>query len=160
MYKKISFFILFCVILSCNTDTVFSSYTSLHTTWEKGEKIDFVFQAKDTISRHHIFIAVRNNENYKFSNLFLIATMRFPDGKIIADTLEYAMAKPNGEWLGKGFTSVKESKLRYKENMIFPVSGAYHFSLEHAMRKNGAVTGITQLQGITDIGIKINTTNE
>ena len=155
MYKKILFSVLSSVLLSCDTDTVFSSYAAIGDSWEKGEKKQFIFQAKDTINRYHVFITVRNNENYKFNNLFLIASMKFPDGKIIADTLEYAMAKPDGEWLGSGFTSVKESKLWYKENMVFPIPGAYYFSLEHAMRKNGVVAGIRQLEGITDIGIKI-----
>ncbi|MCB0374489.1 MAG: gliding motility lipoprotein GldH [Sinomicrobium sp.] len=147
-------------ILSCHPDTVFSSYTSPGEAWEKEAKIHFVFQAKDTITRYNVFIMVRNNENYRFGNLFLIATMRFPDGQTVTDTLEYAMAKPDGEWLGKGFTAVKESKLWYKEHMRFPVPGDYHFYLEHAMRKNGAVDGLMQLQGITDVGIKINTTDE
>ena len=107
-----------------------------------------------------MFLIVRNDENYKFSNLFLITTMRFPDGKIIKDTLEYAMAEPDGEWLGSGFTSVKESKLWYKEGVNFPHPGAYQFSLEHAMRKNGNLEGVEQLEGITDIGIKIEKNNE
>ena len=103
---------------------------------------------------------VRNNENYKFSNLFVIASVRFPNGRIISDTLEYAMAKPNGEWLGKGFTDVKESKLWYKEKLVFPGSGTYEFSIVQAMRKNGEAAGITQLEGITDVGIKIEKANE
>ncbi len=161
MYRKITFFTLWISILvSCNTNTAFSSYTSLKKVWEKDEKIDFIFQATDTINRHNMFITVRNNEAYKFSNLFLIATLHTPDGQIISDTLEYAMAKPNGEWLGKGFTSIKESKLWYKEDIVFSTAGAYRFSLEHAMRENGSADGIKQLEGITDIGIKIEMNNE
>ena len=33
--------------------------------------------------------------------------MNFPHGKTIKDTLEYQMAKPNGEFLGKGFSRCK-----------------------------------------------------
>lgn len=155
MYKRTSFFILLCVILSCDANTVFSSYIALGKTWEKNEKIRFVFQAEDTIKRYNVFITIRNDENYKFNNLFLIATMSAPNGEEITDTLEYAMAKPNGEWLGKGFTAVKESKLWYKENIVFPDTGAYHISLAHAMRENGSIEGMEHLEGITEIGIKI-----
>lgn len=160
MPKTVPFFILLCIILSCNPDTVFSSYTPLPGTWEKDEKIRFDFQIKDTVSRYHIFLAVRNDENYKFSNLFLITTMNLPNGTVITDTLEYAMARPDGSWLGEGFTSVKESKLWYKENMAFPAPGAYHLAVEHAMREQGSITGITRLAGITDIGIKIEKSDE
>ena len=152
MYKKIPFSILCCIILSCDTNTVFSSYRSLSKAWEKNEQIHFTFQTQDTIGNHNIFIIIRNDEQYRFNNLFLIATLQAPDGKVITDTLEYAMAKPNGEWLGKGFTSVKENKLWYKENITFPSPETYHISLEHAMRENGKVSGIAQLKGITESG--------
>ena len=155
MYRKLTFFVFIGIVTSCNNTTVFSSYTSLKKTWDKDEKAAFVFEATDTINRHNMFITIRNNEAYKFSNLFLIVTLATPDGKRVSDTLEYAMAKPNGEWLGKGFTTVKESKLWYKENMIFSVPGTYQIAIQHAMRENGNVNGISQLEGITDIGIKI-----
>jgi gliding motility-associated lipoprotein GldH len=160
MCKSVIVFILFFSLLSCNTNSLFSENQSLNKEWKKNENINFVVQITDTINRYNLFITLRNNENYKFSNLFLIVTMQFPDGKTIKDTLEYAMASPNGEWLGRGFTSIKENKLWYKEHIAFPVSGDYHFSITHAMRENGSVSGIEKLEGITDIGIKIENNNE
>ncbi|ETN94140.1 gliding motility-associated lipoprotein GldH [Zhouia amylolytica AD3] len=70
------------------------------------------------------------------------------------------MAEPNGEWLGKGFSSLKESKLWYKENVVFPRNGEYKITVEQAMRKVGSVEGIQELDGITDIGIKIEKANK
>lgn len=81
--------------------------------------------------------------------------MQFPNGKVISDTLEYEMTKPNGEWLGTGFGDVKENKLWYKENVKFYESGDYCVRIKQAMRKNGQVEGIEDLQGITDVGFRI-----
>ena len=51
--------------------------------------------------------------------------------------------------------SIKESKLWYKENIVFPDSGVYKLSVSHAMRKNGEVDGLFILDGITDVGLEI-----
>lgn len=134
---------------------VYGEYKGLPDGWDKDELVLFDFQAPDSTQTYDMFINLRNNEDYPFSNLFLIVNMDFPNGKVVADTLEYEMAKANGEWLGQGFSSVKESKLFYKEGIVFPELGDYEISIQHAMRKNGNVEGVTTLEGITDVGIRI-----
>jgi gliding motility-associated lipoprotein GldH len=84
--------------------------------------------------------------------------MDYPNGKIEKDTLEYKMAEPNGKLLGTGFTDVKENKLwykGYKEPFVFKEKGEYKINIQHAMRQNGQVKGIDNLEGITDIGFRI-----
>ena len=117
--------------------------------------ITFRFEEVDTISPKNIFVMIRNNEDYDFSNLFLITKLRCPDNKVIIDTLEYEMATPEGKWLGYGYSSVKESKLWYKENFSFPLKGKYQIDIEQAMRKIGESEGIIKLNGITEVGVQI-----
>ena len=81
--------------------------------------------------------------------------MDFPNGRVIKDTLQYKMAKPNGELLGTGFTDIKESKLWYKEGVVFSESGEYQIKIQQAMRENGKVNGVINLKGITDVGFRI-----
>lgn len=103
---------------------------------------------------------MRNNSNYRYSNLYLITEINYPFGKVLSDTLQYEMAKPNGEWLGTGFGDVKANKLFYKENFQFSEPGEYIINIQHAMRKRDSVKGITTLEGITEVGFRIeNTTN-
>ena len=90
-----------------------------------------------------------------FSNLFLISELEHPDGNTMKDTLEYRMAEPSGEWLGKGMGGVMENRLWYRENVVFPWAGVYKVNISHAMRKNGDVEGLSVLEGITDIGLEI-----
>lgn len=151
---------LFLLLFSCDNAVVFSKSQSLHHSWREKEAVTVVFQPTDTIHPHNLFITLRNDEKYPFQNLFLIAHIAFPDGKIMTDTLEYAMATPSGEWLGRGFTSVKENKLWYKENFVFAEPGRYTISIEHAMRENGKTGGMMQLPGIMDVGIKIEKNND
>ena len=81
--------------------------------------------------------------------------MVFPHGKTIKDTLEYRMADPNGKLLGTGITGVKENKLWYKEQVVFKEAGEYTVNIQHAMRENGKVNGVIELDGITDVGFRI-----
>ena len=81
--------------------------------------------------------------------------MNFPDGQIIIDTLEYNMTDVTGKFLGKGITDVKENKLFYKENITFPRKGNYTLKIRQAMRKNGNVDGIEELEGISHVGFRI-----
>ncbi len=143
------------VLMSCDSDLVYSDYKRIDNGWNREEPVTFNFKAPDTTRQYDLFINLRNDEKYRYSNLYLIVNLNFPDGKIVADTLEYEMARPDGEWLGKGFSSVKENKLWYKEAVVFPDTGEYGISIEQAMRKNGNVDGVTSLKGITDVGIAI-----
>ena len=145
-------------IVSCDSNRVYDEYKSVSNEWNKDDIVEFDFTPSDTLKPFNLFINLRNNSDYKFNNLFLIAEINFPNGKSEVDTLEYKMAKPNGELLGTGFTDIKENKLWYKENFKFNESGAYKIKLQQAMRENGYVEGVDALQGVTDIGFRIENT--
>lgn len=123
--------------------------------WHSTDKIDFIVSNSDTISINNVFINIRNNKNYEFSSLFLIAKMEFPSGYQVIDTLEYEMTDLYGNWLGTGFTDLKENKLFYKENVVFSEKGDYKFNVYHATRSVNDIEGENPLQGITDVGLRI-----
>lgn len=147
--------------VSCDGNLMFSEYrATAGGNWGKEERMHFEFSVSDTLARHDLFINIRNDDRFPYSNLFLIATLNFPNGQVVKDTLEYEMAHPDGRWMGKGAGSIKENKLWYKEKIIFPLEGVYTFDLEHAMRRNGSVEGVESLPGITDVGLEITKSNE
>ena len=153
-YKSILLLIL--VLVSCDSKRVFDEYTSVSDGfWDKKDAISFNFFVTDTITEKNLFINLRNNNSYKFSNLFLITALKFPDGHKVTDTLEYDMANKTGEFLGTGFSEIKENKLFYKENILFPNTGNYEITINHAMRKSNEVDGLQILTGITDLGFRI-----
>jgi gliding motility-associated lipoprotein GldH len=86
--------------------------------------------------------------------------MQFPNGIHIVDTLEYEMTDKLGNFLGSGFTDIKENKLFYKENVQFSEKGNYIFQVEQAMRKNGNIQGLDSLKGITDVGFRLELVTE
>lgn len=165
MLKKIKIYKLFFVILilcftSCDQKRIFDEYKTIpNGSWSSNNSVNFQFTIKDTLAKRNLFINLRNNNEYPFSNLFIITNLQFPDGQQIIDTLEYDMADKTGRFLGEGFTQLKENKLFYKENIIFPLKGIYTISVTQKMRKNGEVSGVKNLNGITELGFRIEKTN-
>jgi gliding motility-associated lipoprotein GldH len=155
MRLKNSFFILLTVILfySCDKKRAFDEYKTVGSAWHKDSIITFDLPILDSTKRYNLFINLRDNNNYQYNNLFLIVSMEKPNGYTKVDTLEYQMANPDGSLLGNGFTDIKESKLFYKENVRF--RGNYKVSIKQAVRETGKVPGVTLLEGITDVGLRI-----
>ncbi|GLU43152.1 gliding motility lipoprotein GldH [Allomuricauda sp. NBRC 101325] len=154
-----SFLILLLAIFtlaSCNDLLVYSEYEPIKDgNWGSDKTVHFEFYELDSTASYNMFINVRNDDSFQFSNLFLITELEYPEGNTVKDTLEYKMAEPTGEWLGKGMGGVKENKLWFKENIDFKDSGVYKVNISHAMRKNGEVEGLHMLEGITDVGLEI-----
>ncbi len=156
--KFLKLLVILSFFVSCSTNVEFSEYISISDGWNKTQPAVFQFE-QDSLAKKNLFIMLRNNEAYEFSNLYLITRLEQPDNKVIVDTLQYEMATPEGAWLGYGYSAVKESKLWYKENFTFPVKGKYTIRIEQAMRKIGENEGIERLNGITEVGLQIEKTN-
>jgi gliding motility-associated lipoprotein GldH len=158
------FIILLAIILSsCDSKQVFDEYKTVPNQWQKDNKISFKINPPDSVKPYNLFVNIRNTNSYKFNNLFLIVEMVYPHGRTIKDTLEYQMAKPNGELLGNGLTDIKENKLWYKgydNPFVFKEKGEYNIIIMHAMRNNGDVNGVDKLEGITDVGFRVETTQK
>ena len=151
-----SFLLVMIMFASCEDSLVYSEYkATTNGSWSKDDIKEFEISELDSIAAHDVFILIRNDNTFPFSNLFLIAEFNTPDDLVVRDTLEFEMAQPDGTWLGKGFGSVFENKLWYRENIVFSKPGVYKIELSHAMRQNGKVDGIDNLIGITDVGIEI-----
>ncbi|MEN8790540.1 MAG: gliding motility lipoprotein GldH [Flavobacteriaceae bacterium] len=156
MLSRCSIIVVLLLFISCSDTLVYSEYkATTNGVWDKDDVKKFEVSSLDSIHPHDIYIMVRNDNTFPFSNLFLIADIQTPDDQITRDTLEFEMALPDGRWLGKGYGSVVENKLWYKENIVFSSPGVYTIRLVHAMRQNGQVEGINNLKGITDVGIEI-----
>jgi len=136
-------------VVSCDNNRVYDEYVNIpNSVWGKENAVKFEFALDDTLSSNHIFIKVRNNINYPYSNLYLFTKVNFPDGKVLIDTLEYEMTNAEGVWLGSGLSGLKSNLLYYKKNVVFYEKGNYSLSIQHGMRTDN-------LDGIQDIGVRI-----
>jgi len=124
--------------------------------WSKDSIIQLEFKP-EIQQPYQISFLLRNDNNYPYSNVFLIGSIENKKFKEI-DTLEYEMADEEGNWLGTGVGEIKESKLVYKKHYIFKDTLPHIISLRHAVRKTGNIKGDSILEGITNVGIIIEKT--
>lgn len=141
------------LFFSCDKKRVFDEYKSVGRAWNKDSIVTFDVPELDSTKRYNLFVNLRDNNNYKYNNLFLIVSMEKPNGFTKVDTLEYQMANPDGTLLGDGFSDIKESKLFYKEKI--QLKGSLKVHIKQAVRENGKIPGVKDLEGITDVGFRI-----
>ena len=147
-----NFFYLIFICFSCINNNSVIEYKNFNSGWEANDKAQFMISSFSGEAVNFI-LHIRNNNNYAFSNIFLIASVEV-DGELFSrDTLEYELANSKGEWLGDGFTEVKESRLWWKEDFIVPKGKQINVIIEHAVRSNGIEGGIKNLEGIIGVGL-------
>ena len=149
--KHLIFYPLLIIILlwACNNNSVFNKYNHIPDKgWHKDSTIAFSVPVTDTLGNHNLYINVRNDISYNYSNLWLFIDINQPGDVIVTDTFEIALAEPSGEWLGSGFGGIKTNQILYKGSVYFPVSGVYKIEIQHGMREE-------VLEGITDIGLRV-----
>lgn len=148
MLRFIVVFILFLSVSSCQNGDDQVLMKEVGNQWKKKTAQTFDFDVKDAQNQKNLMFVVRNNNDYPYSNLRLIASIEQNKKNISTDTLNFILAKPNGEWIGTGFGDTKEIIFQYKLNYKFPKNGKYSVKVVQAMRKD-------ILPGIEDLGIKI-----
>lgn len=131
--------VLFCVMVfllsSCNNDVVYSKYEKFdNNEWHAKDKVVFDLDITDTLTLNDISLMVRHADAYPFSNLYLFVTTKYPDGKVINDTMEVVLADSKGKWQGSGAGDIFDFKVPIKKNVRFPLSGKYQFTFEQGMR--------------------------
>lgn len=142
-------------LISCDKTRVFDEYQSVGSAWHQDSIVKFDFSKIDSLQQYNLFVNIRNNKNYPFNNLFLLVSMEQPDGLTKVDTLEYAMANPDGSLMGEGFSDTKVSKLVYKENFKFDKGGVYKVNIQQAVRQAGKIEGVKELKGVTEVGFRV-----
>lgn len=135
-------------LASCTNANETTLVNDIDSKWDKKKIQSFDFNINDFQNQKNLIFIIRNNNDYPYSNIRVIASIEHNNKVISKDTLNYVLAKPNGEWLGTGFGETKEALFQYKLNYRFPQNGKYSVKVTQAMRRN-------ILPGIEDLGIKI-----
>ena len=133
---------------ACNNDSFDKRTVIPEAEWRQENRVVFDVDINDTISPYEFGIGLRHLENYRYSNLFVFLHTTMPNGNRTHDTIECTLATPEGRWIGKSSGSMRDLMVPLNENLLFPLSGTYHFEIEQAMRE-------PVLKGISDIGLYI-----
>lgn len=145
---NISMFVVL-LITACDPARLYDqSFAIKGAEWNRDSVYHYSVEIDDSLRLNNFFISIRNNTDYRYSNLYLFVTTVFPNGHSTTDTIECILADKDGRWLGSGSGRIRDNLIMLQPNLRFPIAGSYHFYLEQAMRDSVLV-------GIEDIGLRI-----
>ncbi len=146
---KYLLFVICLFLLSCSNNAEFNEYKNIDVnSWHKDSAAVFNVAINDTVSSYNVLLHIRNNNDYKFQNLWLFAKSSTPNKLVSNDTLDCYLADLTGKWLGQKYFSINEMPILYMQNIRFPNAGIYNFKITHAMRD-------TTIVGIEQIGLSV-----
>jgi gliding motility-associated lipoprotein GldH len=117
------------------------------TRWNYDQIPDYPFQVDDGSVYYDFFLKLRIAKSYPYENLYLLAHIKTPDGKIKTQKINFTLTDATGKPLGTSSGSSVDYELpMFKKNLIN--IGAYNISIEQNMRDS-------VVSGIESIGVKI-----
>jgi gliding motility-associated lipoprotein GldH len=141
--------LLFFFVGACDSKRFFEENKTIKNgVWNVMNKASFRVDITDSLARYDVYLNVRNDGTYPYSNLYLFIHTILPGGRTATDTVECQLADPDGKWRGSGLGNMKFIRFLFQKGMIFPRKGRYQFEIEQAMRVN-------ELKGIRDVGIRL-----
>ena len=156
--RKFSFFLfsIFFLIIGCKDEsTIHSAYIETNGFWLKEEPIKASLDISE--SPIDIYLFLKLNEDYPFSNIYLLSNLE-NNNLNLTDTISFRFDDSENKNLLSKQTRIKTFKIPIHKNIN--VSGETLVEVSHAVRYIDSVDAIMKLQGILDVGILINKSNE
>ncbi len=77
-------FLFICLAFNaCDSNRVYDEYKSVPNQWNKDSIITFNVKPPDSTNAYNLFVNLRNTNDYKYSNLFLIVELNFQTEKLL-----------------------------------------------------------------------------
>ena len=136
-------------LASCSTVDLYEKTVAIpgHE-WQSNFRPSFEFEIKDTNSLYTIYVILRHNEKYSFTNIYLNLYIQPPgvDTTIkIQRDLQLATAEQG--WLASGMDDIYEHRIALWEKQPLE-AGLYTFTLEQIMRED-------PLKNVLDVGVRV-----
>ena len=130
----------------CTSNNTFQEFESISSSsWNDNDTITFFPEIKDIDKKYDIYIAVRYDKSYEFSNLWLKVYGLNDDD---FERIDVPLFKKDGSPYGKGLLSNYTVQAGYLKAYQFKKSGKNSIRFVQNMRK-------TPITGILDIGFII-----
>lgn len=113
--------------------------------WVYGDTVRIRPVGLDSADTRRLEVAVCNNNDYPYRNLWLEVSYRTDRG-VIRDTVEMELADVYGRWLGKGIGTTYQTARKLAAR--FPLQDSTEIAVRHIMRAD-------TLRGLEQVGLTI-----
>jgi gliding motility-associated lipoprotein GldH len=136
VWRKLLFIASILVLfVSCDPARVFDDNKTIPgDAWYFKNTVPFEVQVIDTTKLYNVYVNVRINSDYKYSNIFMWLNTTNPQKKMDQRRIEIRLADEGGKWLGNGLGDIYDYQFPVFQKIKFPNSGFYRFELEQNMR--------------------------
>ncbi|MBY0480952.1 MAG: gliding motility lipoprotein GldH [Chitinophagaceae bacterium] len=141
------------VICSCNKINSFEKtvFFPKHE-WDSKVQPNFQFEITDTVAAYHIYVVIRHEDAYHYSNLWLNVSTTAPGEKSNTQKVNLQLANNTSGWLGTGMDDIFDHRIRITKLPIHLKKGIYQFNLQQIMRED-------PLGAILNAGIRVEKIN-
>ena len=156
--RRFSFFLfsIYFLIIGCKDEsTIHSVYIETNGFWSKDEPIKASLEISESPIDIYLFLKI--NEDYPFSNIYLLSNLE-NNNLNLTDTISFRFDEAENKNLLSKQTRIKTFKIPIHKNIN--VSGETLVEVSHAVRYIDSVDAVMKLQGILDVGILVNKSNE
>ena len=137
------------LVVSCDSGRVFDENKLIPgNAWHFKNPIPFEVQITDTTALYNVYVNLRINSDYKYSNIFMWLNTTNPQKKMDQRRIEIRLADDGGKWLGNGLGDIYDYQFPVFQKIKFPNSGFYRFDLEQNMRDD-------TLMNVKAVGIRV-----
>jgi len=151
-FKSFLYFIALTGILmiqSCVDDVSYEEVKELEgSVWPQDDTLVYSFSIDDTAHYYSVYLTMRIDNDYPYSNIYAGVNMRGPGGQDISELKGFEMADKEGKWKGKSYGGLIGFEFPLYEQMQFHEGGTYKIHVLQYMRTEN-------LAGVHDAGIKI-----
>jgi gliding motility-associated lipoprotein GldH len=149
--KRFFLFPVFCVgcFASCTTVDLYEKTVAIpgHE-WQSSFQPSFEFEIKDTASLYDIYVVLRHNEKYNFTNIYLNLYINGPGSdSTLKIQRDLPLATNEDGWLASGMDDIYEHRIPLIQGQSLK-AGLYKFRLEQIMRED-------PLKNVLDAGLRV-----
>ena len=142
-------FVLGMLIVACTDTAVLDKNVAIAgNAWHYDDQPELIAHITNTDQQYDVYLNLRHTPDYRYSNIFVRIHQSGPGMPDTTERFELRLAEPDGRWLGRSTGSLYAHQQLIKENVHFPDTGLYHFTIEQNMREN-------PLREVADVGLRI-----
>ncbi|MFN3839735.1 MAG: gliding motility lipoprotein GldH [Cyclobacteriaceae bacterium] len=150
--RKLIIVSLMLLLTACDSSRIYEkNHNFAKRWWVASEQPRFDFEIPDSSKPYNLYLNVRNESVYAFSNLYVTWHLLDSAGTELQQklTTEFLFDKKTGKPLGKsGIGDIYDHRFPLLSNHRFPYTGRYALQFEHFMRTD-------TLKGVLAVGLRI-----
>jgi gliding motility-associated lipoprotein GldH len=139
-------------ISSCQTVDIYEKNVAVpNHEWNSAFKPTFNFTIKDTTTSYQLYVVLRHNEKYHWSNIWINLQAQMPGATPQSFKIEIPLANNEKGWLGSAMDDIYEHRIPITidpEKFNFTNAGEYNFAVAHIMRED-------PLQNVMNVGLRV-----